>query len=84
MKLVSDGIPCWCQFHSSSSMLRSFALPQRGRKTKKAAAGPQRERGRQKERDRERERRGVKEIIEVQVQDKIEKKEQSDRFANIL
>lgn len=23
------GIPCWCQFHSSSSMLRSFSLPQR-------------------------------------------------------
>ncbi len=23
------GIPCWCQFHSSSSMLRSSSLPQR-------------------------------------------------------
>lgn len=23
------GIPCWCQFHFSSSMLRSFSLPQR-------------------------------------------------------
>jgi len=23
------GIPCWCQFHFSSSMLRSTSLPQR-------------------------------------------------------
>lgn len=38
-----------------------LSLPQRGRKTEKAAAGPQRERGR----ERKRERRGVKEIIEA-------------------
>lgn len=33
------GIPCWCQFHSSSSMLRSFSLSLR----ENTPAGPQRE-----------------------------------------
>lgn len=65
------GIPCWCQFHSSSSMLRSFSLPQRDQLVLW-------------EREREGEIRVV-EIIErqVQVEDEIEKRKKSDGFANI-
>lgn len=33
------GIPCWCQFHSSSSMLRSFSLPQRDQLVLRERAG---------------------------------------------
>lgn len=38
------GIACWCQFHSSSSMLRSFSLPER----QNTPAGPQREAARER------------------------------------
>lgn len=71
-------IPCWCQFHSSSSMLRSFSLPQR----ENTPAGPERVRGRARE---EGEEIRVIEIIgrQVQVQEEIEKQKQSERFVNI-
>ena len=71
------GVPCWCQFHSSSSMLRSFSHPQRDQLVL-------RERERERDGEREEEIRVI-EIIERQVQvwDEIEKRKTSDRFVNI-